>query len=67
MNNTVNEIEVETGVWIKYDTSSYGGIDELGDLKWIPKLYYRCSRCRKGTVVQTPYCPYCGVKMGKDN
>lgn len=49
--------------WIMFETECYGGKDANGIEKWIPKRFYRCSKCRKGTVVKTPYCPYCGAEM----
>jgi len=56
-------IQEPAGSWIGYETSAYGGSTESGEVKWIPKKFYRCSKCRKGTAVRTPYCPYCGQKM----
>ncbi len=63
----VKEIQEPAGLWDEYETSAYGGTGKNGEVKWIPKKFYRCSRCGNGTVVKTPYCPYCGLKMKKDN
>lgn len=52
--------------WIKYDTCSYAGIDEDGGPKYVTRKFYRCSVCRVGSAVQTPYCPYCGTKLDSD-
>lgn len=66
MSEFVEEIQDPDAVWIAYETSSYGGYDENGDVKWMPRKFYRCGKCRKGTAVKTPYCPYCGRKMNRD-
>ena len=66
---TVDAVPVRHGRWIGYETSSYNGIDDNGEVKWIPKKFFRCSICRKGTAVRSEFCPNCGAKMdgGNDN
>lgn len=59
--------EVRRGKWIEYETSSYNGIDDNGEVKWIPKKFFRCSICRKGTAVRSNFCPNCGAKMDGGN
>ena len=58
-------VQESNTTWIEYETSYYGGSDKNGEAKWIPKKFYRCGKCRKGTAIRTPYCPYCGIKMIK--
>ena len=58
-------IEFKSAEWIGFTTSSYAGTDDIGDPKWIDKKFYRCSKCRKGTVIKSNYCPSCGAKMQK--
>lgn len=65
MGESIQEIEDLKAVWIEFETYSYAGSDKNGDVKWVPKKYYRCGKCRKGSVIRTPYCPYCGRKMNK--
>ena len=55
--------EVRCGKWIEYETSSYNGIDDNGEVKWSPKKFFRCSICRKGTAVRSNFCPNCGARM----
>lgn len=54
---------VRHGQWIGYDTESW----KSG--KPIAKKFYRCTECRKASVVKTNYCPKCGAMMdgGKNN
>lgn len=66
MEEVIQEIEDPKAVWIEFETYSYAGSDKNGDAKWVPKKFYRCAKCRKGTEVRTPYCPYCGRKMSKN-
>lgn len=65
----VDAAPVVHGEWIGYETSSYNGNDEYGEPRWIPKKFFRCSVCRKGTAVRHNFCPNCGAKMdgGNDN
>lgn len=65
----VDAAPVVHGEWIGYETSSYNGNDEYGEPRWIPKKFFRCSICRKGTAVRHNFCPNCGAKIdgGNDN
>ena len=54
---------VRHGEWIEYETSSYAGTDDFGEPKWVPKKFFRCSICRKGTAVRSHFCPNCGADM----
>lgn len=65
MDSAMNNTECG-GYWMSYSTSSFNGYDEDKNAKWIDKKFYRCSECRKGTVVKTPYCPYCGAYMNEE-
>lgn len=49
--------------WTGWTTSAYIGADEYGEPKWADRKFYRCEKCRNGTVVQTNYCSKCGAKM----
>ena len=40
---------------------------EYGEPRWIPKKFFRCSVCRKGTAVRHNFCPNCGAKMNGGN
>ncbi len=51
--------------WIGYTKDAYLGQDEYGDIKWSPRKFYRCPNCRRGTAVQTNFCPDCGAKLEK--
>ena len=57
----------DIGIWIGWTTSAFIGCDDAGDPRYAPRKYYRCSKCKNGTVVQTPFCPQCGAKMRKEN
>lgn len=59
----IEAVPVVHGRWNGYDTSSYGGMDADGNVKWLPRRFYRCSECRKGSAVKSLYCPSCGTKM----
>lgn len=59
----IDAAPVVHGEWIGYETSSYNGNDEYGEPRWIPKKFFRCSICRKGTAVRHNFCPNCGAKM----
>jgi len=59
-------IDAENPKWIGYETHSYIGTDDDGEPKYVPRKFYRCSVCRVGSAVQTPYCPYCGTKPDKE-
>lgn len=63
----VDAAPVVHGEWIGYETSSYNGNDEYGEPRWIPKKFFRCSVCRKGTAVRHNFCPNCGAKMNGGN
>lgn len=65
----IDAAPVVRGEWVGYETSSYNGNDEYGEPRWIPKKFFRCSICRKGTAVRHNFCPNCGAKMdgGNDN
>lgn len=60
-------VEVRHGKWIEYETSSYAGTDDFGEPKWVPKKFFRCSICRKGTAVRSHFCPNCGARMDKED
>lgn len=64
---TVDAAPVVHGEWIGYETSSYNGNDEYGEPRWIPKKFFRCSICRKGTAVRHNFCPNCGALMDGGN
>ena len=64
---TVDAAPVVHGEWIGYETSSYNGNDEYEEPRWIPKKFFRCSICRKGTAVRHNFCPNCGAKMDGGN
>lgn len=53
----------EESYWESWDTTAYIGVDDDGNLKTSPRRYYRCHKCRYGSVVKTRYCPDCGRKM----
>ena len=50
--------------WKGYTCSAFIGMDGL-DPKFAERRFYRCSNCRRGTAVQTNFCPDCGAKMQK--
>lgn len=52
------------GEWIGYACSAYGGIDEYGDVKWIPKKKFLHEECGRWNAIREPFCPNCGAKMG---
>jgi rubrerythrin len=52
--------------WRGWTTSAFIGTDEYGEPKYADRKFYRCSKCRNGTVVRTNYCPNCGSKMDKE-
>lgn len=54
---------VVRGWWESVD-SSYWQWTPSGGVS-VPHITYRCSRCGRGTVVKTNYCPSCGAKMDK--
>ena len=60
---TIDAAPVVHGYWIGYETSAYGGTSDDGDVRWIPKKFFRCSECRKGSAVQSAFCPSCGARM----
>ena len=50
--------------WKAFETGIYR-LDKDGlCVNYVPKKYYRCTFCGKGTVVKTEYCT-CGAKMDK--
>lgn len=53
------------GWWESVD-SSYWRWTPSGGVS-VPHITYRCSRCGRGTIVKTNYCPYCGAKMDKED
>ena len=55
---------VRRGEWIEYACSAYGGIDEYGDVKWIPKKKFLHEECGRWNAIREPFCPNCGAKMG---
>lgn len=58
---------METATWIGWTKSAFIGTDGGGNPKYAVRRFYRCSNCRTGTIVQSPYCPQCGRKMDKEN
>lgn len=52
------------GEWIEYACSAYGGIDEYGDVKRIPKKKFLHKECGRWNAIREPFCPNCGAKMG---
>ena len=57
---------VRHSFWEEYDTSSFGGYKD-GEAVWWKRKFFRCERCRKGSVVRSKYCPNCGAKMDGDS
>lgn len=55
---------VRRGEWIEYACSAYGGIDEYGDVKWIPKKKFLHEECGRWNAIREPFCPNCGAEMG---
>lgn len=53
------------GKWIEYDTITYNGIKENGDIKWGKQRFFRCSNCQKVYSVKENYCPNCKSRMNK--
>ena len=53
--------------WTGWDTSSYIGVDDTGEPRYARRRFFRCKKCRYGSVVRTQFCPGCGRKMGLDN
>jgi len=51
--------------WEQYSTSAYGGYKN-GEVRWLPRKFYRCEKCRKGSAIRSNYCPNCGAKMLKE-
>ena len=51
--------------WESYDCSQYMGTNEDGEPKWRDGKFYICHnrKCRRKTVIKSPYCPNCGAKM----
>ena len=37
-----------------------------GEPVWEDRNVYRCSKCDKGTIVKTPFCPWCGTRLDGD-
>lgn len=57
-------VPARRGEWIGYACSAYGGIDEYGDVKWIPKKKFLHEECGRWNAIREPFCPNCGAKMG---
>lgn len=60
--HTIEAEPVRHSFWESYSTSAYGGYKD-GEVRWLPRQYYRCERCRKGSAIRSHYCPSCGAKM----
>lgn len=50
----------QRGFWEDVDTSYY---DVGRSWKLIQHTTYRCSRCARGSIIKTNYCPACGADM----
>lgn len=59
---TIEVEPVRHSFWESYSTSAYGGYKD-GEVRWLPRKFYRCERCRKGSAIRSHYCPSCGAKM----
>ena len=59
---TIEAEPVRHSFWESYSTSAYGGYKD-GEVRWLPRKFYRCERCRKGSAIRSHYCPSCGAKM----
>lgn len=67
--NAINRVVADVapvvyGEWIEYACSAYGGIDEYGDVKRIPKKKFLHKECGRWNAIREPFCPNCGAKMG---
>ena len=62
-------VPVVHSYWESYACSQYMGTDEYGEPKWRDGRFYVCHnrKCRRKTVVKSPYCPNCGAKMDGGN
>ena len=59
----ITEVQHELhSFWECYETSAYGGCKD-GAVRWLPRKFYRCERCRKGSAIKSNYCPDCGARM----
>lgn len=61
--SAANVVTQQIGYWESYDTSAYIGIDDFGEPRYARRRFYRCHRCRTGSVIKSNYCSYCGSKM----
>lgn len=60
---TIDAVAVVAAHWNGWTTSAYIGTDEYNDPKFADRKFFRCSKCRNGSVVKSNYCPKCGAKM----
>lgn len=49
--------------WRGWQTTAFIGLRDDGEPKYAGRIFYRCSKCRTGTVVKTKCCPHCGALM----
>lgn len=49
--------------WESWDTTAFVGLDGDGEPKYAPRRFFRCGRCRYGSVVKTKFCPDCGADL----
>lgn len=61
---TIKAEPVKHGWWEGVD-SSYWRWNSGGGII-VNRITYRCSRCARGSIIKTNYCPNCGAEMDGD-
>lgn len=49
--------------WEGWTASAFYGLDDLGEPIYRDAIFYRCSICRRKSVIKEKFCPNCGAKM----
>ena len=52
--------------WKGFMVLRFYGLDDDGEPIYRRGLFYACSKCKRRTVIKTPYCPQCGAKMDEE-
>ena len=60
---TIDAVPVKRSFWECYETSAFGGYDKDGEVRWLPRKFYRCESCRNGSAIKSNFCPRCGADM----
>lgn len=61
--STIDAVPVKRSFWECYETSAFGGYDKDGEVRWLPRKFYRCESCRNGSAIKSKFCPNCGADM----